>query len=335
MVILFLIVTALTPADSFASPLHPKSISISIQSAAFEGPDSQGAYTVEGTYQASGWDENADHKINIYIVFIDDGGVWPGVYESYSIADKCEVLNQKCVSKNYVDGDTVGTIGIHNDVLVESQFDISMPFGGTFTPPVGAKQMRLYAQYLMLIPGGYWPAFVYDFDLLDPQPVLPPAPTEQATPTPPPTTHTATPEAGPCAIIVSPASATVKAGETVSFSGAAIWSSGVPMSNALLNLDCGNLDGSGCVSPARTDPAGNFSFSYVAPPNTNQASSETIGVSVEGCPVVKSVPINITGASSSQGPGSWTCPSPAIAMALIFGLVMLQTRKHQQPKIHL
>jgi hypothetical protein len=335
MVSCILIIAALTPADSFASPLHQKSFSISILSAAFEGPNSQGEYTVEGTYQASGYEPKMNQTIYIYVVFIDDGGVWPGAIDGYNFAEQCDYHNESCVSSDYVNGDTLGSIMIHQVNLLPHEDGVSMPFYGTFNPPAGAKQMRLYAQFKFLNPGGWWPALMFDFDILDPQPVLLPAPPEQTqeTPTPPPTPTT---EAGPCTIIVSPASATVNAGETVSFSGAAIRSNGVLMSNALVNLDgCGSVDGGGCVNPARTDPAGNFSFSYVAPSNTNQSNLLTIGVSVEGCPVVKSVPITIVGSSTTQNPGSWTCPSPVIGVALIFGLVMLQTHKQQHTKIHL
>ncbi len=325
--LVLLLFTVLISSDVHAVPLPQQSITI--QSANFTGPDAQGAYTVEGSYVASGFDPNADTSISIYMVFIDDTGVWPGVYESYSIADKCETLNGACVDKAYVNGDTVGSATIHNGILIESEDGASIDFAGSFTPPAGATQMRLYGFFNQVVNGNPWPAFFYRFDLLDPMPVLAPQPTQQGQPTP---TPSPTPPAGPCTIIVSPASASVNVGGEVSFAGAAIWSSGVPMSGALLNIDCGGLDGSGCVSPSRTDAAGNFSFTYAAPPNTNQASSVTLQVSVEGCPVVKNVPVTITGGSASSGPVPGICPSPAISAAFLFGMILLQTRKNAARK---
>lgn len=332
MLLAILALTLQSPSDSFATPLSQHSITI--QNAVFTGPDAQGAYTVEGSYTASGFDPNADTSIRIYMVFIDDSGVWPGVYDSYSLADKCEVLNKACVDKAYVNGDTVGNATIHEATLIESEDGASIDFAGSFTPPATATQMRLYGFYSHVINGNPWPAFIYRFDLKDPMPVLPPQANQNDQPTPTPT-PTTTPPAGPCRIIVSPTSATVNVGGEVSFSGAGIWSSGVPMSNALLNIDCGGLDGSGCVSPARTDAAGNFSFTYAAPPNTNQASSVTLKVSLEGCPVVTNVPVTIKGGTTSQGPIPGVCPSPAIGAALMFGLVLLQTRKKKQQTHHL
>ncbi len=315
--------TLLAPSGAFARPALQQSITI--LSYTFTGPDAQGAYDVEGTYQASGYFDTADTSIRIYVEFIDDNGTWPGVYDSYSLADKCNTLNGACVDRAYVNGDTLGGTTIHEVPLLSTEDGATLPFAGTFTPPPGATQMRLIGFYSQVINGNPWPAFIYRFDMKDPLPVLPPnlSGQNQTAPTPTPTSP---PQTGPCTIIISPTSATVSAGAAVSFAGAALWSDGSPVSNALLNIDCDSLDGSGCVSPARTDAAGNFSFTYAAPPNTTQSSSAVLQVSVEGCPVVTSVPVTIQGGTASQGPIPGVCPSPAISAALVLGMFILQTR---------
>jgi len=113
-------------------------------------------------------------------------------------------------------------------------------------------------------------------------------------------TPTLTPTKGPCEIVVSPSSATIKAGETIDFAGAAITSQGVPMSNAPVTIKWGELEGTGYASgSSKTDPVGNFSFSYAVSANTNYNKTVTIEVSVGDCPVVKRIPITITGSSSN------------------------------------
>jgi len=322
----------LSASEGSAKPL---SQTISIQGQ-LTGPDSQGRYKVEGTYTATGYDEKYLTYIKIYAVFIDDSGTWPGEYTSQNAT--CIRVGQQCVDNTYIYGDTLGTFMIHDIMMAKGEEGVAMDFSGEFEPPAGATQVRFTALLDQGIYSGSWPAMWYRWAYLGPYPITPqnqpiqnqPSPNPTLTPTPGPT-----PPPGPCTIIVSPTSATVNAGAEVSFAGAAIHSSGVPMSNALLNIDCGNLDGSGCVSPARTDPAGNFSFTYAAPPNTNQASSVTCKISVEGCPVVVSVPITISGSSSSSGgtiPG--VCPSPIASIGLIFGMMMLQNRKRHHEINH-
>ncbi|MBN1979226.1 MAG: hypothetical protein JW918_17660 [Anaerolineae bacterium] len=332
----FLLLFAL--ALTLISPLHVAARPIS-QSISFlpqvTGPDAEGAYYIDGTYTASGLDPtgpNNNYYVDIYAEFIGPGGSWPAFYDSQDISKGCFTLGGSCLSDEQAWGDTLGSVTIHRTQLADHEDGMALLFGGDVAPPAGATEMRIVAR-LEHKWGVEWPAFYYAWAVHGPQSLTPPT---QATPTPPPQPTPTSPSTpgtpGPCGITLSPSPAYVKPGEKVEIAGEATWADGQPITDALLTIDCGVLDGSGCVSPARTDAQGRFKFQYAAPPDAGGVTSVTARVTVEGCPITASVPINL-GSSPTGGTSSGSCLPPLGGAAFIAGVVVLYNRKRQSQSL--
>lgn len=80
-------------------------------------------------------------------------------------------------------------------------------------------------------------------------------------------------------------------GGSVEISGQALWADGQPITNALIDISLGGLEGGGYVAPSRTDSQGHFRFTYAAPSDVSGVASVNLAVRVEGCPVSATVTV--------------------------------------------